>query len=312
MSDLPPPDEAAPVSPIADDELPAVAEQFRPIFAELAKGIIAEAIASVPTPTMRPGRVTLVDSSTGVANVLVDGDTSETATQVICEHPIVGDRVMVMFVPPSAAFVVGIVGGGGVPAGTLAWFAGTITSDTGSETTTAPPRGWLWCHGQVVNQADYPALYAAIGTAYSAGGESDQQFRLPDLRGRTVFGLDNMGGTDAGRISTGNTLGTTGGAETVTLDSSNLPSHTHDLGSHTHSFTPSGSVSVSATAITVSGLVVGGGATQVPTGWSPGSASFSGNSGTTGGASGSTGSAGSSSAVNKMPPHIVLNACIKA
>jgi microcystin-dependent protein len=51
-----------------------------------------------------------------------------------------------------------------------------------------------------------------------------------------LVGLDNMGGTDAGRLSTANTLGTTGGSETVTLDSNNLPAHVHGV-NHGHAST---------------------------------------------------------------------------
>ena len=41
------------------------------------------------------------------------------------------------------------------------------------------PEGWLECSGQVVLQADYPDLFAAIGTTYNTGGEAGNEFRLP-------------------------------------------------------------------------------------------------------------------------------------
>ena len=45
--------------------------------------------------------------------------------------------------------------------------------------------------------------------------------------GFPVAGIDNMGGTDAGRLSTANTLGTTTGTETVTLATADIPAHAH-------------------------------------------------------------------------------------
>lgn len=61
------------------------------------------------------------------------------------------------------------------------------------------PAGWLKCNGAVVNRADYPALFAAIGTTYNTGGETGTQFRLPELRGEFVRGLDDGRGVDASR-----------------------------------------------------------------------------------------------------------------
>ena len=87
------------------------------------------------------------------------------------------------------------------------------------------PTGYLLCNGASVAVAAYTALHTAIGYTY---GGSGLNFNLPDLRGRTVHGVDNMGGTDAGRLSTSNTLGTAGGAETHTLSVSELPNHTHN------------------------------------------------------------------------------------
>jgi microcystin-dependent protein len=81
------------------------------------------------------------------------------------------------------------------------------------------PGGWLLCAGQAVSQSTYADLYAVVG-ANAFGTDGGGNFYLPDLRGRVVAGIDNMGGTDAGRLSLSNTMGTAGGAET-------LPAHTH-------------------------------------------------------------------------------------
>lgn len=110
-----------------------------------------------------------------------------------------------------------------VPTGAITAFAGSTA-----------PAGWLMCAGQAVSRSAYANLYVAIGTAYGAGNGSTT-FNLPDLRGRVAFGLDNMGGTDAGRLSATNTLGGTGGAQTktgttdsYTLTVADIPAHSHD------------------------------------------------------------------------------------
>ncbi len=99
----------------------------------------------------------------------------------------------------------------------------------------AAPSFWLLCFGQEVLQADYPELFEVIGFTYKQKGlltdNGVAKFALPDMRGRTVMGLDDMGGTGAGRISglQGSELGNSGGSETVTIQSTNLPDHEHDL-----------------------------------------------------------------------------------
>lgn len=101
---------------------------------------------------------------------------------------------------------------------------GMITAYAGS----TAPTNWQLCYGQAISRTTYSSLFAVLGTTYGAG-DGSTTFNLPDLRGRTVAGVDNMGGTDAGRLSTANTLGTTTGTETVTLTSaqSGVPAHAH-------------------------------------------------------------------------------------
>ena len=99
------------------------------------------------------------------------------------------------------------------PKGILMPFAGSTA-----------PSGWLICDGSGVSTTTYADLFAVIGYTY---GGSGSLFALPDLRGRVPVGLDNMGGTDAGRLSVVNTLGGSGGVQTVTLDGTQIPSHVH-------------------------------------------------------------------------------------
>lgn len=93
---------------------------------------------------------------------------------------------------------------------------------------TTAPEGWLMCFGQAVSRTEYANLFAVIGTTYGAGNGSTT-FNLPDVRGRVCAGVDNMGGTAAGRLTTagggvnGAAPGAVGGAQTHTLTQAQLP-----------------------------------------------------------------------------------------
>jgi microcystin-dependent protein len=67
-------------------------------------------------------------------------------------------------------------------------------------------------------------------------GDGSTTFNLPDMRGRNAVGRDDMGGTDAARISTANRIGATAGAEANTLAVANLPAHNHTI-DHGHADT---------------------------------------------------------------------------
>ena len=62
------------------------------------------------------------------------------------------------------------------------------------------PSGWLLCYGQAVSRSTYWTLFAVIGTTFGAG-DGSTTFNLPDCRGRTLAGLDNIGGSDASRLA---------------------------------------------------------------------------------------------------------------
>lgn len=85
------------------------------------------------------------------------------------------------------------------------------------------PRGWAKCEGQLLNITDYTELYTVIGTIY--GGDGRVSFALPDLRGRAPIHYETGPG-----LST-YSLGERGGAETITLAVSQIPSHNHAIGS---------------------------------------------------------------------------------
>lgn len=80
------------------------------------------------------------------------------------------------------------------------------------------PDGWLVCNGASILKALYLNLFNAIGYTYGGSGSN---FNIPDIQGRVIVGT----GTGAG-LTTRN-LGNTGGAETHTLTTGEIPSHTH-------------------------------------------------------------------------------------
>lgn len=139
----------------------------------------------------------------------------------------------------------GILAGPAGPAGApgISWEPGAVRWWPGASI----PSGWAVCGGQLYANATYPLLYAAIGRAWTGGGDPADQFRVPDLRGRGVIGLDNMGGSAANRVTSagsgiaGTTLGATGGSERLHLHGHTLtdPGHTHSAttgaaGAHGH------------------------------------------------------------------------------
>jgi microcystin-dependent protein len=81
------------------------------------------------------------------------------------------------------------------------------------------PIGYAFCNGQLLAIAQNDALFALIGTTY--GGDGQTTFALPDLRGRIPL-HQGQGAGLSNRV-----IGEMGGSETVTLTTSQLPSHTH-------------------------------------------------------------------------------------
>ena len=76
-----------------------------------------------------------------------------------------------------------MLGVGLVPPGAILPYGGTV----------APP-GFLLCDGTEVLQDTYPRLFDAIGNGF--GSSSAFTFRVPDLRGRFMRGVDGTAGND--------------------------------------------------------------------------------------------------------------------
>jgi microcystin-dependent protein len=84
------------------------------------------------------------------------------------------------------------------------------------------PAGWMFCDGTQLPIAEFDTLFNLIGTTY--GGDGQETFNLPDLRGRVPIhqGTNPATGTTF-------TLGEQAGVETVTLTTQQAPQHNHAL-----------------------------------------------------------------------------------
>lgn len=83
------------------------------------------------------------------------------------------------------------------------------------------PKGWAFCDGQLLPISQNTPLFSLLGSFY--GGDGKSTFALPNLQGSTVLGQ--------GTSTTGTSyfIGEQSGSQSVTLLSSEMPFHTHDV-----------------------------------------------------------------------------------
>ena len=171
-----------------------------------------------------------------------------------------------------------------------AYIPGVIQLYAGS----SAPNGWLICNGQAVSRTTYAALFAVIGTTYGAGNGSTT-FNIPNLVNKTVRGS--------------NSLGKTGGSDTVILTTAQMPAHSHGVGSlatnntgaHTHT-------------VGTGTRYAGGSSGNYPSATyntSDVTVNTNSNGAHSHTISGSTGSVGSGSAVSITNPYVMLHYIIK-
>jgi microcystin-dependent protein len=97
-------------------------------------------------------------------------------------------------------------------------FIGEVRMFTG----TYVPEGWACCDGQLMQiSEDTTALFSIIGTAY--GGDGIRTFALPNLQAMAPLGAGQGPGLTLRR------KGDQGGASTITLTDSQMPSHKHSV-----------------------------------------------------------------------------------
>jgi len=103
---------------------------------------------------------------------------------------------------------------------------------------TLPPL-CVWPNGQNLSRASFAALFGALGTTYGAG-DGSTTFGTPDIRGRGLFALDNLGGAAANRITSGvsgiagATLGAAGGDERIGTHGHTSQAHNHGITDPSH------------------------------------------------------------------------------
>lgn len=103
----------------------------------------------------------------------------------------------------------------------------------------AATQGWLMCDGAAISRTSYSALFAAIGTTYGVG-DGSTTFNLPNLKGRTIVGVDAA-------QTEFDVFGETGGSK--------VSSHSHVLSDNGHAqiapASPGGTDAVTARRISV-------------------------------------------------------------
>jgi microcystin-dependent protein len=82
------------------------------------------------------------------------------------------------------------------------------------------PVGWAFCSGQLLPISQNDALFNLIGTTY--GGDGTSTFALPNLQSRVPIHQGSFAGNTF-------VLGQAGGVETVTLNTQEIPAHTHPI-----------------------------------------------------------------------------------
>lgn len=80
------------------------------------------------------------------------------------------------------------------------------------------PAGWMFCDGQLLPISENETLFQLIGTTY--GGDGQNTFALPDLRGRVPVHQGTFQGMSWN-------VGLAGGVEQVTLTTQQIPAHSH-------------------------------------------------------------------------------------
>ena len=125
----------------------------------------------------------------------------------------------------------GLTGGGGsvldMPLGTVLPIA-----------TESVPEGWMLCDGREISIEEYQGLYDLIGTTYGAGDSAfwaqvfypATTFNIPDLRGRTIIGANDMAGEQSDVLTIHQaSAGQVGGEEMHQLTEAEMPSHSHQV-----------------------------------------------------------------------------------
>ena len=104
------------------------------------------------------------------------------------------------------------------------------------------PAGWMLCEGQTLPISENEVLFQLIGTTY--GGDGEETFNLPNLASRVPV---HMG---TGPDGTTYQLGEMFGVEQVTLNTQQIPNHSHTvtMSNANQVVSPNGAIMAAATS----------------------------------------------------------------
>lgn len=127
-------------------------------------------------------------------------------------------------------------GGGGTGGADLA----TPVGETSFSASMRNPFGYVTCDGEVFSKTAYPDLYLAIGNGYDGNGcnknpwcfdyQTEFDFIVPNYNtynGQTLYKFPTGSPISLFDLSQNVLQGVNGGAQSVTLDVSNIPQHEH-------------------------------------------------------------------------------------
>ncbi|HLP61160.1 MAG TPA: tail fiber protein, partial [Candidatus Deferrimicrobium sp.] len=153
------------------------------------------------------------------------------------------------------------------------------------------PYGWAFCNGQLLPIAQNTALFSILGTTY--GGNGTTNFGLPNLQGRAPMHYG------AGPGLTPRSLGQSNGEPTVTLITTEMPIHNHNLTAQ----------NVNAESLTASNQYLGNSMQTTPRGTSPYN-TFNTATGLTPMSSSAVQNVGGGQPHENMQPYLAINFCI--
>ena len=275
-----------------EDPTPTTGSNIADTVADIAAAIKPD--NSQGEVNVRVGAVTAVESSSPYRVQLdITGTAWLSRTADASIH--VGDRVWAMQ-QGEVTIVAGRLNAvdSFTPIGTVLAFAGSTA-----------PTGWMFADGASLVRATNAAIFAVIGTTY--GAVDGTHFNLPNLTNKIPVG-------SGGSYSRGNT----GGASTVTLSTSQIPSHDHGgVGDHSHSMSGTAnsvgdhSHGYTNASSTRGDLLASGGSSANNSSFGDSTGGAGGHSHSLSGSIGSGGShthssVGSGSAHENMPPFVAM------
>lgn len=183
--------------------------------------IAAGAVKGGAGGNIADGTITAADLASGVLPLLTVQDENTTISTDVRQIDFQGPGV-VASIGSGGEVLVTIAGGGSGVAG-----VGQV-GEMSLWGTTTPPINWLICDGQSLLRADYPDLFAVIGTTY--GAADGTHFNLPNLKGRVAVGA----GLSSASGATTHALAQSSGEETHAQTVAEMATHSHSDAGHTH------------------------------------------------------------------------------